>query len=285
MKLNKTTNFTLCEKKSYFPWFFSIFSILTLFNISSTEALEPREEYLIESSYTQIRSLTHSLVTEFPPSKHIYVGVGRSPTPLIAFLQSIDKKAAINLPLSNFRYGGSDQIEMNRESLELIHQHFEKVFSQYKGKGKTIVFIDYIESGKTLFSVQKYYNQFKKNKRGMPKALSAGLSERGTATPSVYRGSNLRKPRMFHLKESLGKTIRDQEWKDIAEYERTNMNTLKYGPPQKTSPHTYRTLKTRFMAKQKKDKSHQFFEILKGLSLSNQSKKCSELMKSLLNLP
>ena len=259
-----------------FPYLFFV----PLF-LSSAKALELEEEQLIENSYEEIRLLAHRLVSEFPPPGHLYVGVGRSPTPLIAFLQAIDSEAAINFPLSDLKYYG-DPFDMDEASFKILHQHFENFFGSYRKKGKAIVFIDYIISGTTLFRLQQYYQSLRKKDKTWPLSLSVGLSVADIDIPIAFHSSHLPVPQMLRLGVSLKESILDSEWKHMAEYEKTSLTTLSKHPPLKTSPHAYRTLKIRLRAKQKKDASAEFLEILQKLSLNNSSGTCARLMKSLL---
>ena len=259
-----------------FPYLF--FTLLSFFN---AKALDLEEEHLIENNYEEIRLLAYRLLSEFPPPRHLYVGVGRSPTPLIAFLQAIDRKVAINFPLSAFRYT-EEQIDMDEENVRIFYKHFENFFGPYRGKGKVIVFIDYFLSGATLFSVQKYYQNFRKKNKEYPRSLSVGLSDTNIDTPFFFEGSHLSNPRVFHLDDSLGTSMRNEVWKGMAEYEGGNLNTFDNHPPQKTSPYTYEILKTRFMAKQREDASSEFLEILQKFSLNSSNVNCSRLIQSLL---
>ena len=260
-----------------FPCLF--FTLLSFFN---AEALELKEEHLIEDSYEEIRLLAYQLVSEFSPSRYLYVGVGRSPTPLIAFLQAIDRKVAINFPLSDFHYSGKHM--MDEENLKILHRHFEEFFGHYRKKGKVIVFIDYVISGETLFNVQKYYQNFREKDKAYPRSLSVGLSYTGADISPLFVNSHFSTPRVLHMGDNLETSMRIGMWKDMAEYEKTDLTTLRNHPPLKTSPHTYEALKTRFMAKQKEDASSEFFKILQKFSLNGHIGNCLRFMKSLLFL-
>ena len=254
------------------------FTLLIFFN---AKALELQEERLIENNYEEIKLLVYRLVSEYPPPHYLYVGVGRSPTPLIAFLQAIDSKVAINFPLSFFRKD-AERDYIGEKNLKILHRHFEEFFGRYRKKGKVIVFIDYVISGATLFSVQKHYQNFSNKDTSYPRSLSVGLSEIGVDIPIFFRDSHIPAPRMFHLGSDFVDSMRDQDWKSMAEYERADLTTLKKHPPRKISPRSYRALKIRLMAKQQEDESSKFLEILHKLSLSDPSGNCLRLMQSLL---
>ncbi len=50
--------------------------------------------------YPELKELGLTILKEFPPNEYAYVGVGRSPAPLIAFFQNIPEVEAINFPFT-----------------------------------------------------------------------------------------------------------------------------------------------------------------------------------------
>jgi hypothetical protein len=62
--------------------------------------------HLDANQYQQIRDASIALMTKFPPKEYFYVGVGRSPAPIIAFLENLAVRGddvAINFPASGVR--------------------------------------------------------------------------------------------------------------------------------------------------------------------------------------
>jgi hypothetical protein len=113
------------------------------------------------SAYNDLRDASMALMKKYPPTSHVYVGLGRDPAPFIAFLQAIGT-GALNFPAS----GG--MITRNQE----LNRHFEKLIPKSVRFGKKkIVLIDQTSSGKTHASI-------------MP-ALRAYLKRTGSKTEVV----------------------------------------------------------------------------------------------------
>ena len=50
--------------------------------------------------YKGIRDVTLEILKRCPPSECLYVGIGRSPTPIISFLQNVPHAIAVTVPFS-----------------------------------------------------------------------------------------------------------------------------------------------------------------------------------------
>ena len=61
------------------------------------------EAIITKPNYDQFRGAVVDLLRRFPPSQHVFVGVGRSPAPLMALMQNLDSKLAFNFPASGLR--------------------------------------------------------------------------------------------------------------------------------------------------------------------------------------
>lgn len=119
----------------------------------------------VEATLTQLKDLRDSIAKEFPLTDFQIIGIGQSPSWLIASLQAQRKDYAFNLPLSNFRplvrindaVINSDikfplpQILTREEELRLYDQ-FDKFIPP---SDKPLLLIDYSTTGATLVSV--YY--------------------------------------------------------------------------------------------------------------------------------
>ena len=59
--------------------------------------------------YEQAWQLTKFMIEKYPPDQYVYVGMGRSPTPITAMLKVLfGDEAAINIPLSNMATFSAD---------------------------------------------------------------------------------------------------------------------------------------------------------------------------------
>jgi len=112
-----------------------------------------------ESDYREIRNLSLRLVEKFPPAEYHYVGVGRSPAPVMAFLREAGM-ATTTIPLSGLRKAG--QVEKIRADLPgFLAEHFEQYLpSEKKIRGKKILLIDYASEGNTILETKKYLAEY-----------------------------------------------------------------------------------------------------------------------------
>lgn len=105
---------------------------------------------------------------KYPPDRFSYVGLGRSPAPVLAALQS-NGHDAVSVPLSKFRPGPStDDSVLNtafegdpgltKEQQDMLGEHFAE-FLNGLPRTKNIVVIDYTESAKSLLAAQHYLQQ------------------------------------------------------------------------------------------------------------------------------
>ncbi|MDR3606261.1 MAG: hypothetical protein P4M08_02645 [Oligoflexia bacterium] len=114
--------------------------------------------------YQEIRDLSLKIFTHFPPDKHQFIGVGRSPTPILAFLQACPGVLAMNLPLSQFRFAkyavpsqenqnGSTYARPNHARSDL-DQHFDRfLLWKIRSGPEKWVLIDFSQKGHTLASL------------------------------------------------------------------------------------------------------------------------------------
>lgn len=102
--------------------------------------------------YEQLRDLSLAIMTRYPPNEYVYVGVGRSPTPITAFMQSILPGSALNLPLSGLRETeeGKPGLPMGERRARL-ERHLARFFPQPAVlRGRKVVLMDFSFSGNSL---------------------------------------------------------------------------------------------------------------------------------------
>jgi hypothetical protein len=142
----------------YFLWIF--FNLLG--HVSAQE--------WFENNFDELARLRDQIFAACPPRECVYVGVGRSPTAVTAFLSasldpSIAKNIVIDIPLSGLQgYGGiKDQAR-----LDTISSRFAQVFDTYlppeKINGKRVVLIDTADSGNTLAAVHDNLSRYTRKK-------------------------------------------------------------------------------------------------------------------------
>ena len=115
----------------------------------------------------ELKDVTDRIIKEWPTSEYFFVGVGRSPAPLIADIQRrYGVSSGQNLPLSNFQYfeptesGTVNEIEkLSEQQQTRIFQHFD-TFLSCVPVDKKVVVIDFIFTGKSLLTTYYYLSRY-----------------------------------------------------------------------------------------------------------------------------
>jgi hypothetical protein len=102
------------------------------------------QNHLSRSQYHDVKGATLTLLKRFHPERHFFVGLGRDPAPIIAFLQNLGgRKLAVNFPASSNNGGSETPAVMRKYVRKLIPpEAFEN--------GRTIVFVDVSSSGRGM---------------------------------------------------------------------------------------------------------------------------------------
>lgn len=138
--------------------------------------------------FQDIQAISKTIQATCPPATCVVIGMGSSPTPFIAYLQTENKNYAWNVPLSEFRakldnksMGLSSPALDSRQENKLF-DHFETFFPSKDELGtRSILIVDYTSTGSSLFSGQQYFNKyFKSGRKNLnpvpPKIETLGLS-------------------------------------------------------------------------------------------------------------
>ena len=127
---------------------------LTQANIEWHGSTTPRE-FLRLDQYTQIRDASLELLRRFDPSKHTFIGLGRSPTTIVAFLQNLGLGAerALNIPASGMRKRNPDSAAWD--------QHLAQFFPlKALTSARDVVVFDRTSSGSSLIQAQQLLSDF-----------------------------------------------------------------------------------------------------------------------------
>jgi hypothetical protein len=105
-----------------------------------------------------IREAGDSIRRIYPPDQYIYVGVGRSPTALMAYLQLKDPSSVLQLPASGL--ASAPPVEsLSQGAKALIERHFSRFLPREDQLGsRQIVLIDFVGTGRSLKIIQEYVN-------------------------------------------------------------------------------------------------------------------------------
>jgi hypothetical protein len=166
-------------------------------------------------------------VTELcPPADCFYIGVGRSPTPIVAMLQAkLGNSSAINLPLSSmegFANGstmrGSDApVTLAKTEIERLNLHFDHfVPSESVLKGRRIMLVDFASTGESLNNTRTQLNNYLSANHRSTQVEAAAIPENEISI------NNLKSMKINVLKADSRLTERliGHQYKNLAEYEK-----------------------------------------------------------------
>ena len=118
--------------------------------------------------YRGIKKISEHIMKNYPASQYHYVGVGASPTAIMAFIElTLGPQAVTQLPMSKI---GENTAPANYEKFksaevqELITRHLEHFLPEERIGGKKVLMIDYAHRGSTLSSVKKMLDGFFQNR-------------------------------------------------------------------------------------------------------------------------
>jgi hypothetical protein len=138
-----------------------------------------------QDEYLEIRNLCVQMLSRYRVEDCLFIGIGRSPTPIIGFFQEARAAHARNLPLSQFRHrpvGRAVEIDekkidryqaLSDGALKALYQHFDRffLFDAEAWRRKKWVLVDFSQTGDTLVSAFDYlsaYLRHRKTKAGCP---------------------------------------------------------------------------------------------------------------------
>lgn len=142
----------------------TLLSLLFCLNLAFGQNVQIGNATLTPQEYSAIRSLSEKILQKFPEPNTVFVGVGRSPTPVIAYMQTMGHNA-VNLPL-----GGVNQLKITNAAQvhDLSFQlkgHFDQFLKpQFSQGGATprFVVIDYVSSGKSMAITNQLFENYLK---------------------------------------------------------------------------------------------------------------------------
>ncbi len=125
--------------------------------------------------------LALQILAQFPQHEYFYIGLGRSPTPVIAYLFRLNReskflgsldKLVINLPLSGFRpllrgaWSNPHKLDapLSSSQIKELHKHFDRFLPDIKLiRPRKVLLIDYTQTARALIAsaehLQEYFNQ------------------------------------------------------------------------------------------------------------------------------
>ncbi len=138
-----------------------------------------QEELIGPLFFCEVKSLAQRIVEEWPPAHFHYVGIGRSPSPIIAAIQvRYGRQSALNLPLSNFKHyepGSNGTVKKVKKictaERERLFSHFDSFLGAIEPHKKVLV-IDYVLTGSSLISATRILHKYYKSSNGSDDSLA-----------------------------------------------------------------------------------------------------------------
>lgn len=146
------------------PYFIKI---ILLFNFLTGLVHASQDEDLKKLTSTEIIQevilVTEKVIKLHPPENTIYIGMGRSPTPIMLALELLFPGSVFNLPLTGIAYENRFHKIMNANENEFQHimnDYLKRLPSIQNMKSKKIVFIDYTSTGRGFNNACNYFTKF-----------------------------------------------------------------------------------------------------------------------------
>ncbi len=169
--------------------------------------IDQRLSLLLNECFSDIKEVAEEISVVFPPDKFHYLMVGRSPTPITAYLELKGLTNITTVPLSFHAFGSISSDE------NLYFRHFGNYLPpEEKLRGKTILLVDFTEQGESfLRSRILFVNYFKD--RDIPVQSLALISPNAFAEHMLARFGN-----GILMHNNLGWALENLDFKDYSEY-------------------------------------------------------------------
>lgn len=107
------------------------------------------------NGYPALKAAAKKLLTEFPPDRYYFVGVGRTPSALVGFLRTLSPDVATSVPASGLKqYPRADH-------LEAYFEHFDHFIPESVLQGdRAIVFLDGSYGGRSARTLEAVFNAY-----------------------------------------------------------------------------------------------------------------------------
>lgn len=177
--------------------------------------LEPSRRQVLttqlDASWQELSNISEVILRQFPPGKNIYLGIGRSPTPLLALFKEMGVQA-LNLPLSHMRNhplprGSTTEVSLSKRILRALQlilperlepltsdeesrlfEHFDKFLPPASElSNKTLVLIDYVQTGDSMIAASEYILRYYMETY----AASIQIEMVGLASPTHTRSAGM----------------------------------------------------------------------------------------------
>lgn len=206
--------------------------ILFLWILTFASSLVVADPKMKVSEFLELKSLSERIVKIFPPEKFFLLGVGRSPTPIRAYLDVLYPGYSSTLPLSNFRdyrpnarkIGIFPAKRLTQEEELRLFAHFDKHIPSVSDlAGRKLVTFDYSNMGESVLSTNEYIAKYLKTRGRSPHITSTVTTDwQRDEILNLLRAAGFEGGVIFELKDKseLGLALDEMKFKLDSEYSR-----------------------------------------------------------------
>jgi len=137
------------------------------------------DAHVSESDYRELSNASMALLKRYDPAKHYFVGTGRDPAPIIAFLQNLGgRDLATSFPASGGlpSFGGT-QADWLDASAAKMSKYFRKLIPSHVPKsGRNLVLLDVTNSGKTPYTLAPAVKKWLKSQGSSSKVVKLAFT-------------------------------------------------------------------------------------------------------------
>lgn len=113
-----------------------------------------------KKEFESVEKASKYILKHYPRGQYIYVGLGRSPVPVMAYLQSETNTLVRNVPLTDFRYGTDGHPKLSAKEESRLVQHFDEYLPsncELEGR-KKILLVDFAFGGGSIAAGLAYFS-------------------------------------------------------------------------------------------------------------------------------
>ncbi len=133
----------------------------------------PKDHRFTDSAVTEINQMGEQIIEFYPSDKYFYIGIGRSPTAIMAWLKAkIPNVKSVQIPLTNFKLCKElpdDKIDVakfpDEVSKQRLYRYFDTYIQDKSSYDRKWLVIDLAETGNTLRSAGFALNEYSKTRK------------------------------------------------------------------------------------------------------------------------
>lgn len=179
--------------------------MVALTALGSFGATSPASVNLSDGEYAEIKSVALNILERYPPERYYYLGIGRSPTPILAFFEvlGMDRKAVSSMPMSSVKY-------YSKSTSHKIFQNFEILAPTASViRKRKILMIDLWNSGGSIKRAHDLLRRYYRSK---------GVSVDGLGLAPFKRDSNIGSLHQMNVRSELGLPLVSMKYDPVAEW-------------------------------------------------------------------